>query len=84
MATSHRTLTGSWSEVATGEGFATITAWAGDGAEWVIASPGTNPPLGQGHWIASCDTHHLHLAAGESLYVRGRDLIAITADNEVL
>lgn len=84
MATVNRHLTSDWTELATGEGFATFTPWSREGVEWVVAVPGTNPPMGLGHWVGHRDTLHLYLLSDEALFVRGRDQIALTADHEVL
>lgn len=79
MSTTNIPLTNDWQEVAVGPGYVTMTSH-GYSAQFVISD--TAPTLKHGHWLPFRENVSLDLEDGDSVYVKGDALVAVTAENE--
>ncbi|MFA7407626.1 MAG: hypothetical protein WCY93_07290 [Anaerolineaceae bacterium] len=69
---------GEWTPIAMGEGYVVFNPLS-NGLHWAINS--TEPDLNRGHLARVYEQTSLKLEDGETLYVKGRGDVAVTADN---
>lgn len=77
--TKEQTLTKAWGACAAGAGYVTVCPIEHE-ARWAISSTGV-PAIGYGHPLEKGKDKPFNLEAGESLYIKGLGLVAITAKN---